>query len=360
MVSRFFDNVRDHSEIKLRILEKFLTPWAAKLGSIERTNSGVIWYIDGFAGPGTYGDGTEGSPLIGLREADQINTANRGYELACSFVENKRSNWQSLEDLCRPFRERGITANNRFGEFADVINDIHDQTFQSPMLLFVDPFGIKPIKYQQFKTLLERRRQIDLILNFSHRAVYRLATDYPDVVTGAIGSGEWQKKWRLTEDPGQRAEFVLEEFRQNLMTDGRFHNVLYYPIRRSINSSPIYHLVLASRHPDAFELWNDAISQEEMALSIKEYTGMLRQASFLPELDSESRAGILLKEIREFAEPLSEFTRQQIVLHFVEHYCGQFHTSDVKKAVGSLVESGKFKRLYLTGHGINSDPMTHV
>ena len=62
MVPGFFDNLRDHSEVKHRILASFLTPWAAKLGSTFRGRSGVIWYVDGFAGAGKYGDGRDGSP----------------------------------------------------------------------------------------------------------------------------------------------------------------------------------------------------------------------------------------------------------------------------------------------------------
>ena len=65
MVLGFFDNLREHSEVKHRILASFLTPWAAKLGSMVRGKSGVIWYVDGFAGAGRYGDGRDGSPLKG-------------------------------------------------------------------------------------------------------------------------------------------------------------------------------------------------------------------------------------------------------------------------------------------------------
>ena len=54
MVAGFFDNLRDYSEIKLRILGRFLAPWAAKLGFWTRRRNGAIWYVNGFAGPGKY------------------------------------------------------------------------------------------------------------------------------------------------------------------------------------------------------------------------------------------------------------------------------------------------------------------
>ena len=358
MVSRFFANVRNHSEIKLRILRRFLTPWAAKLGSIAKNSSGVIWYVDGFAGPGRYDDGTDGSPLIGLQMAQAIKNRDRGYQLANLFVENNLKNWKSLERLSAAFRVNGVTANNLRGKFADLIPEISEITAGSPLLLFVDPFGISPIKYQQFKTLLNREWPIDVILNFSHRAVYRLATNHPHLITEAIGSENWRREWALTDDPELRAKYVLEEFRQNMIRDGRFHNVLYYPIRPTITAAPRYYLVFASRHYDAFELWNDEIAQEEISLSAKQYSTLLLQASFLPEFDNDNRGVNLLNEISSFTTSLKGFTRRDIVRHLVEHRWGQYHTRDIKKAVGSLVESGKIKRLHVGGQGVGTDEMT--
>ena len=87
MVPRFFDNLRDYQEIKLRILRKFLPPWSAKLGSLAQRSNKVIWYVDGFAGEGKYKDGSDGSPLLGLRSARHTLDQNRQYQLACFFVE---------------------------------------------------------------------------------------------------------------------------------------------------------------------------------------------------------------------------------------------------------------------------------
>lgn len=357
MVSRFFANVRDQSEIKLRILRRFLTPWAAKLGTVAKNSSGVIWYVDGFAGPGRYGDGTDGSPLIGLQMAQAIKNGKRGYELANLFVENKLKNWKSLEQLSVAFRANGVTANNLRGKFADLIPEISRTTAGSPMLLFVDPFGISPIKYEQLRTLLNRRWPIDLILNFSHRAVYRLATNYPHLITEAIGSGNWLHDWNLTDDPGIRINLVMAEFKRNMLADGRFANVLFYPIRPKKRSSAKYYLVFASRHYDAFELWNDEVATEEIALSKKQYTEMLSQSSFLPEFDDEIRGINLLNEIGVFTKSSNQFTRREIIMHFVQNRWGLYRTRDIKRAVGSLTESGAIKRLFLEGQGIDSDVM---
>ena len=151
MALRFFDNLRDHSEIKLRILGKFLVPWAAKLGSTSVRGSGVIWYVDGFAGKGRYEDGGEGSPVLGLHRARLTQIEKRRYDLACFFIEKQRNHWESLENIVIPFRRDGINVINRHGEFSTFIPKIVRATQGSPVLLFVGPFGISPLKYDQFR-----------------------------------------------------------------------------------------------------------------------------------------------------------------------------------------------------------------
>src|SRR2546427_8646756 len=54
-----------HSEAKHIILRRYLQAW---LPIMTRWNGRVL-YIDGFAGPGIYSKGEDGSPIIALKEA---------------------------------------------------------------------------------------------------------------------------------------------------------------------------------------------------------------------------------------------------------------------------------------------------
>ena len=68
----FFEELKEWSEIKLRIVEKYMRAYMKKRGSSHP----VIYYIDGFAGPGLYGKpGDErrgGSPLRRERLGGEI------------------------------------------------------------------------------------------------------------------------------------------------------------------------------------------------------------------------------------------------------------------------------------------------
>ena len=190
--------------------------------------NGIIWYVDGFAGAGRYGDGRDGSPLLGLREARRLLSVNRDYALASFFVEANRNNWRSLEGIIRPFKAEGLQVRNERGEFSDLVGLIDQTTSGSPILLFVDPFGIKPLVYTRFRPLLTRRSPVDLILTFQHTAVPRLAKDHPHLVSQAIGSDAWLRGWDMLQGSANQTEHVLRFFANNLRRDGRFRGQLSY------------------------------------------------------------------------------------------------------------------------------------
>ena len=55
--------IQPHTEAKHDILRYHMGAWFPILG---RSSSGPLQYIDGFAGPGEYGLGEPGSPIIAL------------------------------------------------------------------------------------------------------------------------------------------------------------------------------------------------------------------------------------------------------------------------------------------------------
>ncbi len=58
--------IEPHTQAKHAILKRYLQAWMPIL-SLARFPE--VLYIDGFAGPGTYTGGEEGSPVIALRAA---------------------------------------------------------------------------------------------------------------------------------------------------------------------------------------------------------------------------------------------------------------------------------------------------
>ncbi len=332
--TRFFERLRDHSEIKLRILRKFIPPWRAKLGhKVRSRGDSRLWYVDGFAGRGRYDDGSEGSPIIGAQEALRSLQESRGYTLGCVNVELEHRRYEELERNTETYKAAGVALRNLPGDFCEQISVIMEIIRDDPVLVFVDPFGIKPLRMAKLLPLLRREAEIDLMLVFQTPAVYRLARVRPNYVSDAVGDDSWQAQWQTS---GVGA--VLDVLCRRIKAEGRFFAVANYAVRGERDAAPKYHLVVASRSYDAFLLLNDSICEEESSLDAKFYRN-LGQRSFLPTIDREADERTLVEAILQFGRLHERTTRSDIVQYLVIHNWATWHSSQMKRAIGGLIEA---------------------
>ena len=59
----FFEERQDQSEVKARIVTKYFKVWSRIMSSVERSDNKLA-YIDLYAGPGRYKDGSASTPLL--------------------------------------------------------------------------------------------------------------------------------------------------------------------------------------------------------------------------------------------------------------------------------------------------------
>jgi three-Cys-motif partner protein len=347
---RFFEKVKDHSEIKHRILGKFIRPWRSKLGfKVRNRPAARLWYVDAFAGTGKYGDGADGSPVLGAREALRTQTERRGYQLSCINVELEKGRCKQLESNTSEFTTSGVTIHNICDDFSAAVPQILNIVGSAnPVLLFVDPFGIKPLIFEALAKLLSRSGEVDLILTFNTSALHRLVVDHPDLVTKAIGSSDWTKEWNI-----RGRDAVLDSFSQQLVRAGRFLPIASHPVRAEEHGPIHYHLLIGSRHEDAYVLSNDSVCKENERLS--GYKTVL-QPSLLASLDKEQEERELLDLILQVGRSMNKASRKSVRNHLVINHWGKWHTSDINRAVTALVASGLAAREY--SGDIDTDPLT--
>lgn len=354
-----------------------MVPWSSKLGYKARTRGGGrIWYVDGFAGPGKYKDGADGSPIIGARRALTILRENRGYTLGCINVEIKRNWYEALEEGTEAYKRDGVPIYNLRGDFSELIPDISRIIGEDdPSLLFVDPFGISPLKLKKLRPLLGRPGETDLVLTFNTRSLDRLRTERPYLITEAIGTDRWikpddellsevfgEKLWRESWKPSvdplhymKWADVILYLFRQNLKSEGKFLDVVDYPIRTKADAAPKYHLVFASRHYDAFELLNDEVCQEEDVLSQQTFSRLASgQLTFIHLIREQQRTANLIMAIQSFSARNNVTCRRDLIRYLVMNHWAQWHTKEMRAAVRGLIQIGKIERLP-DGRGIDLD-----
>jgi len=110
-----------HTRAKHAILRRYLQAWTVIL-----TQGGFpeVVYIDGFAGPGRYAGGEDGSPIIALRAALDHHITSR---MTFLFVEEKADRAQVLRDIVDSLPvpgnfliqiEGGTTFEEAYGRFS--------------------------------------------------------------------------------------------------------------------------------------------------------------------------------------------------------------------------------------------------
>jgi three-Cys-motif partner protein len=89
----FFVEGADHSKTKTAIVTKYFFTWASIIG--RKTRSDRIGYVDLYAGPGRFMDGTKSTPLLILEQA--IADARTRDMLVTMFNDGKPAHADSLE-----------------------------------------------------------------------------------------------------------------------------------------------------------------------------------------------------------------------------------------------------------------------
>jgi three-Cys-motif partner protein len=82
-LNNFHKTKKSAAVLKHAIINQYATPFASKTGSTSLNNR--VAFIDGYAGPGRYENGAEGSGAMLLRKAKELAKLPRQVE--CYFVE---------------------------------------------------------------------------------------------------------------------------------------------------------------------------------------------------------------------------------------------------------------------------------
>jgi len=93
----FFDESTEQSRIKAAIVSDYFWAWAKVIiSSLKKQRGGRVAYIDLFAGPGRYTDGTRSTPLMVLERA--ISDADMREYLVAQFNDADKANASMLQE----------------------------------------------------------------------------------------------------------------------------------------------------------------------------------------------------------------------------------------------------------------------
>lgn len=248
--------LESHSVGKHGLLRGYLPLWLKILG----TWHGDLVLYDGFAGPGEYKDGEEGSPIIMLRAAEGYVRQKPGARVHCTFVENRRDRFEHLgrliSDLSLP---SNINVRCLQGEFAAEVPETLRSIAQHqndvgtvPSFFMIDPFGIKGVPFSVFRGLLALEKS-ECLFTFMWDAIlrYREHPSFEEYMLELFEDYEWRG---LSSE--KLKEYIYSRFEQ-LLRDAGAKYVLVFNLWKE--GRHIYSLFFATKGIKGCDVMKQAI-----------------------------------------------------------------------------------------------------
>jgi three-Cys-motif partner protein len=275
-MSDFFERPQTAAVLKHGILKGYLAKFVGKTGT--KAEGGRVVFIDGYAGAGEYGEGTPGSPLIAATIAE--NLEGQGRNLVGVYVEQDKANYDKLVATLKGTSHECTVLRGSIEEHLDKALEIAGQ---SPLLVFIDPFGLG-VSFDLLARIFHRSRLVggwregpptEAIINFIYGGYSRPAgwlrrepknetqRRQRETMLSNLDVRLGGDYWREIEQSGEenRAQRVAAKYRKRLLEKTGVSGWFRSQVPRRWNGPPIYELLLLTQFPNAgFWAFNQATS----------------------------------------------------------------------------------------------------
>lgn len=213
-----------HTAGKHLVLESYLKAW---FPIMARRNPRIL-FVDGFAGPGEYLGGEEGSPIIAMRAwADHVAGPKIKSEVIFVFIEEQPDRVRHLErlvDRWDPKLPETAKVHVWPGTFDSLMTEALDQLAEqharmAPALVMMDPFGVKGIPIDVIERILGNEK-CEVYVTFMWEAINRHvgAPEFEGHLTRLFGTDGWKDAIRL--EGRERKLFLHRLYRRQLKAAG--------------------------------------------------------------------------------------------------------------------------------------------
>ncbi len=214
-----------HSKGKHLVLQEYLKAWLPIISSWNKR----ILFIDGFAGPGTYTNGEQGSPLIALQTfKDHANLKHSDFEITFYFIEKDKKRIEHMAGLVgelKPALPGTFNIHIEQGEFNEsmtsALDDIDTQNEQlAPCFAMVDPFGVSDTPMGIIERILKNDRS-EVYISFMYEWINRFKEhdNFEQHLDALYGCTGWRSGIEF-EDPTERKTFLFNLYKQQLKHAG--------------------------------------------------------------------------------------------------------------------------------------------
>jgi three-Cys-motif partner protein len=346
----FFDEQKEQSLIKARIVEKYFWAWAkviiGYLKKSEKEGRVVeprIAYIDLFAGPGRYKDGAKSTPIKVLETA--ISDPDMQNRLVTVFNDVDTKNVSSLQEAINSIfgieklKYKPQVINYEVGE--NIVNTFNERKLV-PTLFFVDPWGYKGLSLQLINSVV-KNWGCDCIFFFNYNRINMglgnaAVEEHMNALFGKTRADKVRETLKAL-NPEERELTIIESICEALKEMGGEY-VLPFRFKHENGNRTSHHLIFVSKHIKGYNIMKEIMakesSDENQGVPSFEYNPATYKQQFLFEFYRP------LDDLEEML--LDEFAGQTITMMKIynQHHVGRRYVSKNYKAVlNSLEAQGK-------------------
>jgi three-Cys-motif partner protein len=265
----FFEASKEQSRVKAVIVSKYFEAWANVIMSVQDRASGNrekrIVYLDLFAGPGRYDDGTKSTPLLILEKA--IANQKLRERLVTIFNDRERNNTKSLQMAIEnlPGVEKLRFKPQVFSEeIGSEIVKIFAQRKLFPTFFFVDPWGYKGLSLGLIDSVL-KDWGCDCVFFFNYNRINMglqnaFVKEHMDALFGEKRADELRRQLAGLQ-PHEREPMIIEALCQAIKATGKPY-VLPFRFKSESGARTSHHLIFVSKDFRGYEIMKDVMWRE--------------------------------------------------------------------------------------------------
>lgn len=345
MDQSFFEESREQSVIKARIIAKYFWAWAKVIIPTAKKHDNRIAYIDLFAGPGRYKDGTISTPLKVLEQA--IADSDMRQMLVTLFNDKDSENALGLESAIdqipgiERLRYKPQVQNQEVGT---EIVQLFSKMKMIPTFFFVDPWGYKGLSLGLINSVL-KNWGCDCVFFFNYNRVSmglsnEAVKEHMDVLFGEERAERVREKLTGLR-PEERETLIVEELSEALKEmGGKF--VLPFTFRNDVGTRTTHHLIYVSKAFLGYEIMKEIMAQES-----SETDQGVPSFRYSPASERYPLLFELTTPLADLENELSaRFAGRTLTMNdvYMEHSVGRpFIKRNYKRALNDLEAAGKVK-----------------
>lgn len=229
-----------HTFAKHQILATYLKAWMPIMSRQSRRlgiSETELLFVDGFAGPGSYAGGQNGSPILAV-ELVLSHTHEFHVPVRFLFIEQVEERHTALKKTINQHKKqtekspriKSITVKQ--GDCETVLNKYLDDFEKTkrkvgPAFFFLDQFGYSDVSMRLIQRII-KQPQCEVFSYLNWHRMNQFITDKTkwNAITYAFGGNEWRKVLAL--ETSKKAAFILKTYKTALKEKAGSKYVLHF------------------------------------------------------------------------------------------------------------------------------------